>query len=182
MLTLFALVSALGQPAITLRRADGGSTTLFRAVARPRVLFFLTTECPISRKFSPALNQLQQEFGKRVDFFAVQVDPTTTGPLAQKYAKEFGFVFPSLLDPKQKAASSLDLAVVPTAVLLDRQGQARYIGRIDDRFPRIGIQRKAPRRLDLKIAIEELLAGRKVTVPRTESVGCVMPYVAGSGS
>ena len=174
MITFFL---ALALPVVSLSAANGGRVSLFAPSPRPRVLFFVTTECPISRKFSPEMVRLHRSFGRRVDFYAVFVDPKLGPAAARKFGREFGLPFPSLLDPKQKAAGTLDLSVVPTGVLLDRTGQPQYVGRIDDRFPRIGIQRKKPTRHDLGLAVDSLLSKKPLAVVRTEPVGCVMPYV-----
>ena len=48
-----------------------------------------------------------------------------------------------------------------------------YRGRIDDQYEP-GIARTKPERQDLKIALEELLAGKTPRVPRTEPAGCLI--------
>lgn len=176
---LASLIAAivLSPAGLTLPNATGGKVELFTASKKPRVLLFVTTECPICRQYSPEMKRLFEAYGKRVDFFAVHVDPSTKGPAATSYGKQFGLNFPALLDSKQAAAQRLDLAIVPTAAVFDATGKARYIGRIDDRFPKIGIQKKTATRRDLKIAIDEVLAGKTVSVPKTKAVGCVMPYI-----
>ena len=47
----------------------------------------------------------------------------------------------------------------------------RYWGRIDDQYG-VGYVRNEPQRNDLQAAIDELLAGKEVTTPVTEAVGC----------
>ena len=51
--------------------------------------------------------------------------------------------------------------------LLDRQRAIRYRGRVDDQYL-VGIARNKPTRADLRLAIDELLAGKPVSVPQTD--------------
>ena len=53
------------------------------------------------------------------------------------------------------------------------QRRLRYRGRVDDQYG-IGYVRDEPRRKDLRIALEELLSGRDVSIPRTGAVGCII--------
>jgi hypothetical protein len=59
----------------------------------------------------------------------------------------------------------------PEVFLLDAERIVRYHGRIDDQYG-IGYKRARPTRRDLAVAIEELLAGKPVSQPMKESVGC----------
>jgi mono/diheme cytochrome c family protein len=69
------------------------------------------------------------------------------------------------------AADQLGAVRTPEVFVLDRDRTVRYHGRIDDQHL-VGRQRPAPTREDLKLALEELLAGKPVSVPETTAVGC----------
>jgi thiol-disulfide isomerase/thioredoxin len=178
MLVTAALFALSALPPIVLDSAFGEGVALFGTTRKPRALIFVTAECPISRKYSPEIRRLAGDYRGEVDFFIVHVDPETGGREATAYAKEFRLDLVSLLDPEHRAAKRAAVRVVPTAVLLDATGKVRYTGRIDDRFPRLGVQRESPRRRDLKLAIDQLLAGEKIAVPKTAAVGCVLPTIS----
>lgn len=55
--------------------------------------------------------------------------------------------------------------------MLDRRRVVRYWGRIDDQYG-IGYSREAPQRRDVAAALDELLAGKQVSIPETRAVGC----------
>ena len=57
--------------------------------------------------------------------------------------------------------------------MLDSERRVRYRGRIDDQYSP-GVRRSAPSREDLRLALDELLAGREVTVPTTQTPGCLI--------
>ena len=63
--------------------------------------------------------------------------------------------------------------MTPEAVVFDRDGSLRYLGRIDDRFPELGTRRE-PASHDLRAAIDAVLAGRRPDPARTEVTGCVI--------
>ena len=68
-------------------------------------------------------------------------------------------------------ADKLEVGRTPEVLVFDAQRVIRYRGRIDDQFA-TGVHRATPTRRDLAIALEELLAGKDVSVPKTEPVGC----------
>jgi len=49
----------------------------------------------------------------------------------------------------------------------------RYHGRIDDQYGN-GFRRDQPSRRDLEQALDELLAGKPISTPRTEVSGCLI--------
>jgi hypothetical protein len=143
---------------------------------RTTVLFFLTEECPISRKYSPEMARIARDYGtEKFRFYAVHVDPSTTAAEAKAHAKAFRLPFSALLDPRHLAASKAGAKVVPTAAVYDAKGRLRYLGRIDDRFPALGVMRHKARRQDLRLALDDLISGGPVEVARTNAVGCTLP-------
>ena len=57
-----------------------------------------------------------------------------------------------------------------------RDGSVAYLGRIDDTFLGFGKKRAQPTTLDLHAAVTAVLADQAVAVPRTDSVGCFIPF------
>ena len=68
-------------------------------------------------------------------------------------------------------ARALGVERMPTAVVLDGQRHIRYRGRIDGQY-RLGGARPDAGRDDLKLAIDDVLAGREVAMPETAVDGC----------
>lgn len=140
------------------------------------VLFFITPDCPISRKYAPEMERIRKAYaGRRVRCQLVFVDAQATSTTAAAWAKAYGVGVPLKLDPKQTLAQRLRVNVVPTAVVQDPAGRVRYFGRIDDRFPALRAERKSAAHTDLRDALDDLVAGRPVRHPRTEPVGCALP-------
>ncbi len=75
-------------------------------------------------------------------------------------------------------ADQLGARRTPEAFIVDSSTTIRYHGRIDDQFG-IGFARPGkPTRRDLAAALDEILAGKAVSVPRTEVSGCRIGRVA----
>ena len=86
--------------------------------------------------------------------------------------------FPVLKDFDQQAADAFGARRTPEAYLLDAGRVIRYHGRIDDQYG-IDFRRDKPTRRDLKEALDELLAGRPISVPQTEASGCPIERAEG---
>jgi hypothetical protein len=124
----------------------------------------------------PELKRIGTDFGTRgVEFEMVHVDPHTTKESAATFQREFNVYWsPPRLDTGQKLARQYGVTHVPSVVVLDSI-EVKYVGRIDDRFPRLGVERKAPTRRDLRITLEAVLKRKPVRVSRTQAVGCLLP-------
>jgi peroxiredoxin len=146
------------------------------------VLVFLGTECPIANGTIPELNRqfaAHVTADSRVKFFGVISDHSVKRAAAAKHAAEFNIRFPVLFDASGELADALRPTHTPEAFVLDREGRVAYRGRIDDLYADLGKKRTEPSRHDLAEAIAAVVAGRPVTTPRTEPVGCL--YEAGRG-
>src|SRR5207244_6442619 len=67
--------------------------------------------------------------------------------------------FPVLKDRDARVADQLGVQRTPMVLVLDKDRQIRYRGRIDDQYTVAG-HRQAPSRRDLAMALDEVLAGR----------------------
>ncbi|HVS95085.1 MAG TPA: hypothetical protein VHE54_01325 [Puia sp.] len=86
----------------------------------------------------------------------------------QEYAKTQGYHWYYALDGKTDLAVAFGATRTPECFLFDKDGKLVYHGAIDD-SP--GDEQRVRRR-HLHMAIDEMLAGREVTVKETRSVGC----------
>jgi AhpC/TSA family len=138
-------------------------------------LVFMMTECPISREFVPELNRLAATVAdKPVKFLGVISEPGLSRAAAVAFQKEFKIEFPLLFDASGELAAELKPTHVPEAFVLDAGAEVVYRGRIDDRYRELGKKRPAPTTHELADAIDAVLEGKPVEVPRTEPIGCPM--------
>lgn len=138
------------------------------------VVCFLGTECPLARQYGPRLSKLADEFSKRnVRFIGVNSNSQDSPKEVAQYSKEYAISFPVLKDSGNKIADQFGARHMAEVFVLDQTLAIRYRGRIDDQF-QPGVARVQPTRLDLRIALEELLADKPVSVARTETTGCTI--------
>ena len=151
---------------------------LEKSSARADVVIFILHDCPISNAFVPEINRLNAEFLPRgIRFFVVHVDSALATTDAQQHAKDFAFTCPVLLDRQHALVARLKAAVTPEAFVVNSAGETLYRGRIDDRFVELGKRRQEPTRRDLRLALENFLAGKPVAEPVTKAIGCFIPTV-----
>ncbi len=138
------------------------------------VVVFVGTECPLANLYVPTLAELHKQYAdKGVQFVAINSNLQDSFLTVSAHAQEREIPFPVLKDFEQKAADAFGANRTPEAFLLDDKFVIRYHGRIDDQYA-IGVQRDEPRRRDLKEALDELLAGKPVSVTTTEVSGCLI--------
>jgi peroxiredoxin len=142
------------------------------------VLVFLGTECPLVKLYAPRLEELQQRFANRkVAILGVNSNPQDTLTEIASYARQHSLTFPILKDADGALADALQATRTPEVVVLDGARVVRYQGRIDDQYTP-GVQWRAPKRQDLAVALDELLADDPVSVSRTEPAGCLIGRAA----
>ena len=141
------------------------------------VVCFLGTECPLARYYGPRLNQMANRFASQdVRFVGVNSNSQDSQKEVAAYCKEYGITFPVLKDPGNKVADQFGARHMAEVFVLDQTLAIRYRGRIDDQY-QPGVSRTQPTRHDLRSALEELLAGKPVSVARTETTGCLIGRV-----
>ncbi len=142
------------------------------ADSRLLVVAFLGTECPLAKLYGLRLSELSTSLkSSGVQFLAINSNCQDSLSEIAAYARIHKIPFPILKDPDNAVADLFSAVRTPEVFLLDQNRRVRYWGRIDDQYS-IGVQLDKPRRHDLKIAIEEVIAGEEVLTPITNSVGC----------
>ncbi|MEM7231070.1 MAG: redoxin domain-containing protein [Planctomycetota bacterium] len=171
--------TATGDKPLSYRGVDGVEyQPLDTAKNGPTALIFTTVDCPIANGYSPKLASIVTDFApKGARFFFVHVDPEVTEASAKKHAKDYALKAPVLLDPKHQLVKHAGVKTTPEVALYTKAGELAYRGRIDDWYSQLGKKRQRARTQELRDALAAVLAGKKVTVPRTEAIGCYIPEI-----
>lgn len=138
------------------------------------VLLFLGAECPVSNLYLPELIELEKKYrSKSVQFLAIYPNHADDLATIAGHAYDRDTPFPVLKDVGAKLADALGVTRVPTVAVLDGGFVLKYRGRVDDRY---GVSTKRPKatRADLALALDEVLAGKKVSTAETEADGCLI--------
>jgi thiol-disulfide isomerase/thioredoxin len=143
---------------------------------RAVVIFFTTTECPLSNGYIPEMNRLQKEYAARnVAFYAVEVDTTIADRDVRKHAKDFEIAYPVLIDKKQTLVRLAGATATPEVAVLSNKGAVLYLGRIDNRVEDFDQHRNVVTEHDLRNVLDAVLAGRAAPHATTKVVGCAIP-------
>jgi peroxiredoxin len=139
------------------------------------VVFFTTTDCPLSNNDVPEMNRTQRDYQSRgVAFYAVQADTTIADADVVQHTKDYQFSFPVLFDPHQILVKMTGATTIPSAAVLTPDGTLLYLGRIDNRVEDFNVRRQEPTKFDLREALDAVLQGKPVAHPRTKAFGCAI--------
>ncbi len=142
------------------------------------IVIFTCNTCPYAVASEDRMIALDKEFKpKGYPVIAINpnnpaVQPDDTFELMQKKAKDKGFTFPYLYDESQTVYAVYGAKKTPHVYLLQKEDDGKkivkYIGAIDDNV-RNGA---AVKERFLANAVNELLAGKEVSVKETKAIGC----------
>jgi hypothetical protein len=142
------------------------------------VLIFSSNRCPTAKAYADRMRGLQAEYGpRRVQLVLINSNdphlyPEESYPRMIERAAEDGYTFPYLFDEGQRLARAFGPQRTFHVFLLDGARRLRYEGRFDDA--------RLPERVttnDLRNALDDVLAGREVAVPKTKAFGCSLDLV-----
>jgi len=141
--------------------------------AKPVVVAFLGTECPLAKLYGPKLQALSEKFAGEVVFVGVCSNVQDSPTEVVTYSNRASITFPMLMDPDQKVADLLHATRTPEVIVLDASRKIAYRGRIDDQFG-ISVARQSATRDDLTEALISLIAGRTPEIAETKATGCLI--------
>lgn len=179
---LFATLAAASVSAVASRitGVDGRTLRPFEPSGPAHVAFFVATDCPISNAYAPEIQRLCREYGSRgvgcsLIYEDVDLSPTPDrlNQEVRRHIEEFGHGgIPAAIDRRRDIASRARVTVTPSAVVVDRAGEVRYRGRIDNFYAAFGTPRRHVTERDVRDALDAVLARRPVAKAETEAIGC----------
>ncbi len=163
--------------AFELKTLDGETVDVSPADSGVTVVCFLGTECPLVQLYSVRLSQMADELRDRgVEFVGINSNFHDTSDDIRQYLQRQSLSFPLIRDEGNVVADRFGATRTPEVFVLDHRLSVTYQGRIDDQYEP-GVTRTAATRDDLRIAIEETLAGKAVSVANADAVGCLIGKV-----
>ena len=152
---------------------DGKPFDPFRAAqGKVVVLIFVRTDCPVSNRYAPAIQQLSAKNAGKAVFFLVYPSKKETADSIRKHDREFGYRLAALRDPQHILVKESQAQITPEAAVFDANRRLIYHGRIDNLYEDFGHARKSATTHELADAIEAAIAGKTLTANATPAVGC----------
>jgi peroxiredoxin len=156
---------------VKLMGLDGKHSTLHDFKGKKAVVVvFLTFDCPICTSYLAGLSEFAQSHKETV-FLGVCPSADEPGMLARQ-VEDYAVGFPVFQDAALKVAGAFGATVTPEVFVFDDRFTLRYRGRIDDAWVARLKENRETTHHDLRQALDEVLAGKTVSRPRTATVGC----------
>jgi peroxiredoxin len=156
-------------PEFTLKTFDGKEVSLKKVLAEEKTkavaVVFWAKECPAIKASDPVTIKIHEEFkGQGVVFLGIDSDKVETKDAegVLKHVAEHG-VYPILNDTGNVIADEFGAVTTPHVFLIDKGGKVVYRG-----APYAKAKDDPPA---LKAAIQELLAGKEITLKETKPFG-----------
>lgn len=174
LLKVWPYLLALTAGSLQIRAIDGTFLRPLDPAGVANVLFFVSTDCPVSNAYSPEIQRICAAYaGKGVGCSLIYEDLGVTASDVRKHLDDHRYVqMPAAIDGDGALAGRLRASLTPEAVVVDRGGAIRYRGRIDNLYAALGRPRQAATSHDLQNALDAIVAGRTVATSETQAVGC----------
>ncbi len=133
------------------------------------VIIFIATQCPISNSYNTRMVDLYNEYhSKNIAILGINSNKTESIEECKTHAEKHGFKFPVMKDEGNVIADMFEAHHTPETYVLNPQTfEVLYHGRIDDSMDINNVESK-----DLANTLDEILAGKKVSVTATKAFGC----------
>ena len=142
------------------------------------IIIFSCNHCPYVQAYEDRIMQIQKEYqSKGVEVIAINSNedkgyPEDSFENMKKRAAKQKFNFLYLRDEDQSVARAYDATHTPEIFLFDANRKLAFHGKIDDNW-------QEPNKVQnhyLRNALEELLAGKEISVPETFTIGCTIKW------
>jgi peroxiredoxin len=120
-------------PDFQVKNLRGGTATLSAYRGKVVLMNFWATWCGPCKAEMPSMEALYREYREAgLEILAISID-TSGAPPVRAYIEEFGFSFPVLLDSDYRINDLYRVRVVPTSLIIDRDGVVvrRLLGATD---------------------------------------------------
>ena len=139
------------------------------------VLIFVRTDCPISNRYAPTIQELSARYKTRAIVFLVYPVKSETQEQIQNHLNEFGYHLRAIRDPESVLVRESKVTVTPESAVFTQDRRLIYHGRIDDWYQDFGKARQAPTTHELSDAIGAAIAGKTPAQANMPAVGCYLP-------
>ncbi len=174
------VLTAARGASVDIRDLDGRLLKPFEPAGVAHVLFFVATDCPISNSYAPEIQRVCQQYGTRGVTCSLMYEDVDTAPSSEPldrqvrtHLRQYRYTgIPAAVDRQRTMATRAGATITPQAVVIDRAGQIRYRGRIDNFYAALGKPRQQVTEHDLRDALDAIVAGRPVPKSETQALGC----------
>jgi len=138
------------------------------------LVMFIATQCPVSNAYNSRMVEFYNNYyDKNIVVLGINSNKEESMNECRSHAEKNGFKFPVLKDENNVIADMFEAGVTPEAYILEpKTYKILYHGRIDDSRNESNVEIQ-----DLENALNEILAGKKVSVAQTKAFGCTIKRI-----
>ena len=165
-------------PQFSLQDQNGKTHSLADYAGKVVVLEWFNDQCPyVVKHYSGGhMNELAKKYAdKDVVWLAINTTPDKDAEDNKKVAGEWKIDRPILSDTTSEVARAFQAKNTPTMYVISKEGKLVYMGAIDDD------NSADPKKVETATnyvakALDETLAGKEVSEPKTKAYGCGVKY------
>jgi thiol-disulfide isomerase/thioredoxin len=148
--------------------------------ARATVIAFISTTCPVSKRFAPTLAGLERDYSARgVRFIFVDPLASDTADQIAEAIRVHDFKGPFVRDTNKEIRNALGARSTTEVFVLDAARTLVYRGALDDQYG-LAYSLDRPRKRYLIDALDAVLAGKTPRFAATSAPGCALEVTAKS--
>jgi thiol-disulfide isomerase/thioredoxin len=141
------------------------------------VLVFALIDCPLTNRYAPLLQQMNDANKAHVNFWFVYPDKNTTSEQIGEHLRQFAIAIPALRDPSHSLVKQAGVTITPEVAVFDANSRLLYHGRIDNLYEIAGRARPAATTHELQDVLTAAIAGKPSPLASSPAVGCYISYL-----
>ena len=159
----------------TLKDYDGKEHSLSQYQdSKAIVVMFIATRCAVSNAYNSRMLELYDDYkDKGVTFLGINSNKQEGINEIKSHATKNEFKFPVLKDTNNLIADRFEASYTPEIYVLSSDFKLLYHGRIDDSQREDKVKKQ-----DLRVALDQILAGKEVRISETKAFGCTIKRVS----
>lgn len=142
------------------------------------VIFFMLDECRICQYYGPEFQEYANTYiDDQISFVGYFPNFSSKKKSIAQFKEKYNIPFDLKTDYYKTQSKKFEAEVLPTVVVYDEIHEVvLYSGRIDDRYHKVGQQKRVISSYDLKNALDSIVAGEPITVKKTQPIGCFINF------
>lgn len=171
--SLVCLLPLFAKPSQTAFGLDDKTVDPIKASqGRLAVLIFVRTDCPISNRYAPLLQQLNETYSSKAKFWLVYPDKKTSAAEIHEHLKQYRYTIAALRDANHSLVKLSGATITPEAAVFDARGQLLYHGRIDNWYEDPSRSRPSATTHELQFTLDAAVSGKPAPLATAPAVGC----------
>jgi len=136
------------------------------------IVVFLSVQCPVVKAYDERLNLIAADYKARgINFIGINSNSTENGEAVKTHAEK-NYKFPVLIDKGNVIADKFNAFATPEMFFFNTENKLVYHGAIDNDRSGANVTGNF-----LRVAMDEVLAGKPVSKSETKAIGCTIKRV-----